>query len=133
MAIAHSRAKSLSMLLLHLQVQLAKFISFSFSGELFGTFLIVASIDSIGRKFTLMGAFAVLAVLFPMFYICLPSWLNTALVFLFRALISGGYQVVWVYTPEIYPTDVRSFGSSLCVFISRYGSVVLYINYITYI
>ncbi|GAB4823994.1 hypothetical protein N2152v2_011040 [Parachlorella kessleri] len=43
------------------------------------------------------------------------------LLFIARAGIEGSFCVLYVYTPEVYPTAVRAFGLSLCNAFSRIG------------
>jgi putative MFS transporter len=44
-----------------------------------------------------------------------------ALLFAARAAIEATFSALYVYTPELYPTAVRSFGLALCNAFSRLG------------
>ena len=74
-----------------------------------GTLLALALIDSIGRKKTL----SVMALLFALSTLAVMecSWGKAYLVvilFAGRGFVSGFFQSVYVYTPEVYPTKLRS-------------------------
>ncbi|KAM7369017.1 hypothetical protein PAMP_013316 [Pampus punctatissimus] len=45
-------------------------------------------------------------------------------IFIARAFISGGYQVAFVYTPEVYPTATRALGMGTSSAMSRLGSLI---------
>ena len=47
--------------------------------------------------------------------------LQLALLFVARACIEGTFSVLYVYSPELYPTTVRSTGLALCNAFSRLG------------
>lgn len=49
------------------------------------------------------------------------SVLQLVLLFVARACIEGTFSVLYVYTPELYPTSVRSTGLALCNAFSRLG------------
>ncbi|KAG8010694.1 Synaptic vesicle 2-related protein [Nibea albiflora] len=48
----------------------------------------------------------------------------TILIFIARAFISGGYQVAFVYTPEVYPTENRALGLGTCSAMARVGALI---------
>lgn len=48
-------------------------------------------------------------------------WGQLALLFVSRACIEGTFSVLYVYTPELFPTTLRSFGLALCNGFSRIG------------
>lgn len=47
--------------------------------------------------------------------------LQLVLLFISRAAIEGTFSVLYVYTPELYPTQIRSFGLALCNGFARLG------------
>ena len=48
---------------------------------------------------------------------------ETLLLFCARALITGAFLVIWVYTPEIYPTAYRTTASGLANSFARFGGM----------
>ncbi|TKS84489.1 Synaptic vesicle 2-related protein [Collichthys lucidus] len=56
-----------------------------------------------------------------LWFIWLPL---TILIFIARAFISGGYQVAFVYTPEVYPTENRALGVGTCSAMARVGALI---------
>ena len=40
-----------------------------------------------------------------------------------RCFISGGFQAVYVYTPEYYPTVMRAIGLGTCSALARVGAI----------
>eukprot|EP00064_Thunnus_orientalis_P017537 superscaffoldBa00003755_g17621 len=52
-------------------------------------------------------------------------WITLAiLIFIARAFISGGFQVAFVYTPEVYPTETRALGMGTSSAMARLGSLI---------
>ncbi len=51
-----------------------------------------------------------------------PAGSTTALLFCSRLLTMASFTVLWVLTPEYYPTPVRAFGLGLCNACSRLGA-----------
>lgn len=49
---------------------------------------------------------------------------QTIFLFAARAAIVGSFNVLYVYTPELFPTDVRAFGLGLCNALSRIGGLI---------
>ena len=50
--------------------------------------------------------------------------LLTIFLFVIRAFATGVSQVVYVYTPEIYPTTVRAFALGTCSAAAHIGAIV---------
>ena len=57
--------------------------------------------------------------------IAFPSSRSVLIVFIFvcRGLISAVYQVLFVYTPEVYPTNIRALGLGVCTTAGRIGAI----------
>merc|ERR550517_897915 len=49
---------------------------------------------------------------------------TTVILFLARALGSGLFQTAYVYTPEVYPTVLRSVGVGSCSGVARFGAML---------
>uniref|UniRef100_A0A8C2G7Z6 SVOP-like n=1 Tax=Cyprinus carpio TaxID=7962 RepID=A0A8C2G7Z6_CYPCA len=53
------------------------------------------------------------------------SWFGfTVLLFLLRSVVSMNFNVVYIYTAEVYPTSVRSIGMGFCTSFSRVGGMI---------
>ena len=67
---------------------------------------------------------------FPNFQLCflfncsLNRTLLTVMLFFIRALSSGVFQAAYVYTPEVYPTVLRSVGVGTCSAMARLGAML---------
>lgn len=47
----------------------------------------------------------------------------TLILFLARGMIAGLFQAAYVYTPEVYPTALRSIGVGGCSALARVGAM----------
>uniref|UniRef100_UPI00358F2235 synaptic vesicle 2-related protein n=2 Tax=Myxine glutinosa TaxID=7769 RepID=UPI00358F2235 len=88
-----------------------------------GIVLTIWVIDIIGRR-KVLGAYF---FLFAFFVLCLLTCFGrtsmTVLIFVARAIVSGGFQVAYVYTPEVYPTSIRALGLGTCSGLARLGAL----------
>ncbi|XP_046418645.1 synaptic vesicle 2-related protein [Neodiprion fabricii] len=91
-----------------------------------GIFCTIFAIEKIGRKGTMAGQLAVFSMC-----VCLLSkacnlsrTFLTILIFLARGLIAGVFQAAYVYTPEVYPTHLRSVGVGACSAMARLGAML---------
>ncbi|RDD44803.1 Synaptic vesicle 2-related protein [Trichoplax sp. H2] len=91
-----------------------------FPGMIFA-FLIV---EQLGRKKALCLQFSLAGVFLFMLIICSARVPKTILIFCVRALISGAFQVAYVYTPEVYPTTFRALGLGFCSSFARIGAMI---------
>jgi hypothetical protein len=48
----------------------------------------------------------------------------TVMLFVARGIISGVFQAAYVYTPEVYPTYLRSVGIGVCSGMARLGAMI---------
>ena len=48
----------------------------------------------------------------------------TVILFFIRGLASGVFQAAYVYTPEVYPTGLRSVGVGACSSMARFGAMM---------
>ena len=82
-------------------------------------------IEKIGRKKTLAIEFLLFTITLCLLFNCSSSRpVVTAVLFLARALGSGLFQVAYVYTPEVYPTTLRSVGVGSCSAMARFGAML---------
>lgn len=104
--------------------QLYRNVFISSIGEVPGLAVAAYIVDRWGRKrsmatlFTLCGAF-----LLPLVHVQ-PGDLTTFLLFGARACIMGAFTVLYIYAPEVYPTNSRSTGLGIANAIARVGGLV---------
>ena len=48
----------------------------------------------------------------------------TLFLFLIRAFVTGVFQAVYVYTPEVYPTSVRALSLGVHTSAARVGAII---------
>ncbi|XP_038564606.1 putative transporter SVOPL isoform X1 [Micropterus salmoides] len=77
-----------------------------------------------GRKISLMVLQLLSAILFMLVNICTTMFGFTVLLFLLRSLVSMNFNVVYIYTAEVYPTVARSLGMGFCTSFSRIGGMI---------
>jgi len=92
-----------------------------FPGIIFSVLLL----ERLGRKRTLALEFFLFTITLCFLFSCSSSRATvTAILFCARALGSGLFQVAYVYTPEVYPTVLRSVGVGSCSGIARAGAML---------
>jgi putative MFS transporter len=83
-------------------------------------------VDRISRRSFLIGSFAAATVTMFM----LSAWnsmgpvLMSVLFALFALVLSAASNLVYVYLPELFPTDLRASGIGLAIAASRIGSAI---------
>ncbi|MBV8910444.1 MAG: MFS transporter [Gammaproteobacteria bacterium] len=84
----------------------------------------VAAINRISRRSFLVGSFSAAAL--ALFALSIAPGLNAAamivLFAIFAGVVSAASNLVYVYIPELFPTDLRASGIGLAVAASRIGS-----------
>lgn len=97
--------------------------NFALLGGAFGG---VAVVDRLSRRAFLIGCFAISAVSM----LALSVWSNippAAMILLFAVfagVLSASSILVYVYLPELFPTDLRATGIGLASAVSRIGSAI---------
>ncbi|XP_071103896.1 solute carrier family 22 member 6-like [Haliotis cracherodii] len=89
------------------------------------------TVDRFGRKRTcqvfhlIAGVSLIVSVLFDNFKDTVPSFSAavTAFVFIGKYAISTSFSVVWLYTPEIFPTNIRNVGLGLASMSAKLGGL----------
>ncbi|XP_033845976.1 synaptic vesicle 2-related protein [Periophthalmus magnuspinnatus] len=89
-----------------------------------GILIVLFAIDRIGRKRSMTLGFFMFALCILPMYSCIGRISLTILIFVARAAISGGYQVVFVYTPEVFPTEIRALALGTSSGFARVGALV---------
>ncbi|XP_027007015.2 putative transporter SVOPL [Tachysurus fulvidraco] len=84
----------------------------------------IALLHVVGRKFSMVILQVLSAVFFMLLNICTTIFGFTVLLFLLRSLVSMNFNVVYIYTAEVYPTAVRSIGMGFCTSFSRIGGMI---------
>eukprot|EP01119_Soliformovum_irregulare_P018391 TRINITY_DN5623_c0_g1_i1.p1 TRINITY_DN5623_c0_g1~~TRINITY_DN5623_c0_g1_i1.p1 ORF type:complete len:485 (-),score=106.20 TRINITY_DN5623_c0_g1_i1:41-1327(-) len=103
------------------QVYLDIFITTT--AELPGLLIAGLMIEKIGRKWTQSIQFGLCSLFTLLLIVEVDKW--TALVFASgaRLFIMGAYSTTYVYTPEVYPTSVRTTGLGTCSAVAKMASV----------
>ncbi|XP_024142485.1 putative transporter SVOPL [Oryzias melastigma] len=84
----------------------------------------IALLNVFGRKMSLTVLQLLAAVFFMMLNICSTMFGFTVLLFLLRSLVAMNFNVVYIYTAEVYPTIARSLGMGFCTSFSRIGGMI---------
>ncbi len=83
-------------------------------------------VERVPRRTFLIGSFAVaaaaMAVLVP--NIEWPRWTIVTCFAVFAGTVSGASNILYVYLPELFPTELRASGIGLAVAASRIGSAL---------
>lgn len=94
---------------------IAEFVGFSFA---------FFTIETLGRKRSLVIFMSICSMaMWPLIFSENDIY-QTTFLFIARASIVGSFNVIYVYTPELFPTDVRAFGLGVCSALSRLGGLV---------
>jgi MFS transporter, putative metabolite transport protein len=83
-------------------------------------------VDRLPRRAFLIGSFATAAatMLILIVWSNIPAFAMTLLFAVFACLLSAASNLVYVYLPELFPTDLRACGVGLAVAASRIGSAI---------
>ncbi|XP_071776636.1 putative transporter SVOPL isoform X2 [Centroberyx gerrardi] len=84
----------------------------------------IGLLNVLGRKMSLTVLQLLSALLFMLVNICTTMFGFTVLLFLLRSLVSMNFNVVYIYTAEVYPTVARSLGMGFCTSFSRIGGMI---------
>ena len=94
------------------------------AAEIPGLLLTVVLIEVLGRKITMAVEFIGCMVGFLLLFICASDTLLTFFLFVIRAFAAGAFMMIYVYTPEIYPTNVRALGMGVGTSSGRIGALL---------
>ncbi|KAL7370743.1 hypothetical protein ABVT39_009867 [Epinephelus coioides] len=84
----------------------------------------ICLLNVVGRRMSLTVVQLLAAIVFMMINICTTMFGFTVLLFLLRSLVSMNFNVVYIYTAEVYPTVARSLGMGFCTSFSRIGGMI---------
>jgi MFS transporter, putative metabolite transport protein len=93
---------------------------------LVGAVLGIVVVDKISRRSFLIGSFilSASAMLILCVWTSIPSIAIVLLFAVFAGVISAASNLVHVYLPELFPTDLRASGIGLAIAASRFGSAI---------
>jgi putative MFS transporter len=83
-------------------------------------------VDRISRRSFLIGSFCIAAgtMLLLVLWAPMPPLILSGLFAVFAGVLSAQSNLVYVYLPELFPTDLRASGIGLSIAASRIGSAV---------
>ncbi|XP_072309675.1 putative transporter SVOPL [Eucyclogobius newberryi] len=84
----------------------------------------IGLLNIFGRKMSLTVLQLLAAIFFMLLNVCTTMFGFTVLFFLLRSLVSMNFNVVYIYTAEVYPTAARSLGMGFCTSFSRIGGMI---------
>ncbi|XP_051546989.1 putative transporter SVOPL [Myxocyprinus asiaticus] len=84
----------------------------------------IGLLNIFGRKPSMVIWLVLSAVFFMLTNICTTMFGFTVLLFLLRSVVAMNFNVVYIYTAEVYPTAVRSLGMGFCTSFSRIGGMI---------
>lgn len=94
------------------------------AAELPGIILAAVAINRFGRKKTQISMFAVCGLFMMLLMIPAQVWLLTIFAVVCRMCIMGAFGTTYVFTPEVFPTIIRSTGLGTCASSSRIGALI---------
>ncbi|KAM3599389.1 uncharacterized protein V6R79_004804 [Siganus canaliculatus] len=89
-----------------------------------GLLVTLVAVDRIGRKRSMAMCFFVFSLSILPLYACIGRVALTIFIFIARAFITGGFQVAFVYTPEVFPTEIRALAMGACSTLSKIGALI---------
>jgi len=83
-------------------------------------------VDRLSRRSFLIGSFGIAAVTMLILSVWnnIPPLVMTILFAVFAGVLSAASNLVYVYLPELFPTDLRASGIGLAIAASRTGSAI---------
>jgi len=84
------------------------------------------AVDRLTRRAFLIGSFSIAAATMLVLTVWndIPAMAMSVLFALFAGVLSAASNLVYVYLPELFPTDLRASGIGLAIAASRIGSAV---------
>nr|XP_057907249.1 synaptic vesicle 2-related protein isoform X2 [Doryrhamphus excisus] len=89
-----------------------------------GLIITLGTVDYLGRKKSMALSFFIFSLSILPLYACVGRIALTLFIFIARAFISGGFQVAFVYTPEVFPTETRALAMGTSSGLSKCGALI---------
>lgn len=93
-------------------------------GEIPGLIITFLLAEKIGRKNAMAFLFFASVVSISFLHLCLKKLPLVLLIFVLRAFLTGIVQSVYLYTPEVYPTNIRAVGLGTASAMARLGAIL---------
>lgn len=94
----------------------------------FGEFAVIPlnyfGVDYFGRRKVITFNFLVAGCFYMLVQICASTTVLTFLMFGVRTFITGVFSTIYIYTGEVFPTTIRSFGLGCCSSMGRVGCMI---------
>ncbi|VDO98409.1 unnamed protein product [Soboliphyme baturini] len=87
--------------------------------------MVLLLLNSVGRKALLMSGFLLCSLLL-LTTLMVPSEYATIkmiLVVTAKSLVAGVYAIIYIFSPELFPTMIRSTAMGCCSMVARFGAV----------
>lgn len=97
---------------------------FSCLGEVVLIPVNIGLLSVVGRKHSMAIVQVLSTAFFMLLNVCSTMFGFTVLLFLLRAVVAMNFNIVYIYTAEVYPTAVRSIGMGVCTSCSRVGGML---------
>ncbi|XP_056312918.1 synaptic vesicle 2-related protein [Danio aesculapii] len=81
-------------------------------------------VNRTSRRKSMVICFSLFTVCILPLYACTHRIVLTVFIFIARTSINGGWQIAYVYTPEVFPTAIRAIGIGTSSGMSRVGALV---------
>lgn len=94
------------------------------AGEFPGVIVTLLLIDRLGRKRTMYVLALIAIAMQSLLFLCLNRTGATVILMAIRCTLVGYSSIVFVYTPEAYPTSIRAMGMGSGYFFGRIGMLV---------
>lgn len=99
-------------------------IFYNSTAEILGTTCAILFIDRLGRVNMQVLFYFLAGVFVALVGVGMPSWGILVVAYIGRTSIMASSNATWVLTPELYPTQYRTFGHALCVVNSKIGAFI---------
>ena len=93
------------------------------AGEILNLLWNFLLLDCIGRKFTLLFNLMCSGLFFILLDLCIPVTGTNVFLFFLRSFTNAAFVTSYVYTTEVYPTQIRTLAGGLCSSMSRVGAM----------
>jgi hypothetical protein len=101
-----------------------EYTMWTLAAEIPGVLVAAVLLPCIGRRIVMVIQMILSTLFFGFLYFCWERTVLTVFIFCSRAMLSGVYQTLYVYTPEVYPTSVRALGLCICTAAAYLGGAV---------